>query len=111
MALIGRNRGKFQSHQLPEDIEPGDYWQEVDENGIPNESLERHNLTGGIWWVVAPMSYGYAIGRLTLHTVRKELDGTISVRPNDGSSNSVLITGHRGEQWHGYIEHGIWESV
>jgi hypothetical protein len=40
--------------------------------------------------------------------VREHEDGTISVRPGDGSSNSILITGHDGEQYHGYIECGVW---
>ncbi len=52
------------------------------------------------------MSYGFAIAWLRNHTVREHEDGTISVRPGDGSSNSILVIGHDSEQWHGYIEHG-----
>jgi hypothetical protein len=48
---------------------------------------------------------------LSIHTVREEDDGTISVRPGDGSSNSILIK-YRAEPtwWHGYIEHGVWNG-
>lgn len=67
--------------------------------------------------VVAPMDDrldeydGWMIGNLELHTVREHEDGTISVRPGDGSSNSILISGSRGRKWHGYIEHGIWRTA
>ncbi len=53
---------------------------------------------------------GYGIGNLTKHTIREEDDGTISVRPGDGSSNSILITGAHGRTWHGYIERGVWNE-
>lgn len=92
---------------VQEDMQPGDYWKLVGEEG-PLKSDDPQNLTGTCWIVVAPMSYGYGIGQLVHHTVREHEDCTISVRPNDGSSNSILITGHSGEQWHGYIEHGEW---
>jgi hypothetical protein len=42
--------------------------------------------------------------------VREEDDGTISVRPGDGSSNSILLSGAFGKTWHGYIEHGEWSK-
>lgn len=63
--------------------------------------------------MVAPAGEGdgYMAGRLEHHTVREEDDGTISVRPNDGSSNSIQITGGQGREWHGYIEHGVWQAV
>ena len=100
--------------QFPDDIQPGDYWQ-VGDGQDPQAPLEVENeptnLTKTIWWVAAPMSYGYQLGHLRKHTVRKHTDGTISVLPNDGSSNSILITGHHGEQWHGYIYNGEWRPV
>lgn len=94
--------------------QPGDYWRYVDENGEPKvshgsmeASIAVGNLTGGIWGFCAPNG---AIGTMSLHTVREHEDGTISVRPGDGSSNSILVTGSSGPEWHGYIDHGIWEE-
>lgn len=43
---------------------------------------------------------------LPVHTVREHEDGTISVRPGDGSSNSILVKQGDGQQWRGYIDHG-----
>jgi hypothetical protein len=96
---------------LPEEIRRGDYWKVVDKSGEPLRSDEPGNLTGTVWMVVAPIGDGdgYAIGRLTKHTVREHEDGTISVRAGDGSSNSILIS--RGDHsWHGYIERGVWQG-
>lgn len=109
--MTGRRRPATEIDRLPADIEAGDYWMVLvnDSDGLrPMMVTEPSNLTGGVWRVAAPMSYGFAIGTLTKHTVREHDDGTISVRPGDGSSNSILITGHDGEQYHGFIEHGVW---
>src|SRR5690349_12315268 len=89
----GRRRPDTWRGDLPADLQPGDYWKVLGGDGEPAHSDEPSNLTGGVWMVVAPMSYGYALGNLGKHTVREEDDGTISVRPGDGSSNSILITG------------------
>lgn len=97
--------------RIPGEVRAGDYWRVLieDSDGLrPMNVTEPSNLTGGVWRVAAPMSYGYAIGTMTKHTVREHEDGTISVRPGDGSSNSILITGHDGEQYHGFIERGEW---
>jgi hypothetical protein len=110
----GRRRPDLEIGKLPDDLQPGDYWKVLVDDGEeirPMNVSEPSNLTGGVWRVIAPMSYGYAIGHLTKHTVREHEDGTISVLPGDGSSNSILITGHHGEQWHGYIDHGVWSAV
>lgn len=99
---------------LPADIRAGDYWRAIAANGEPLISDDPTNLTHGIWWVAAPVGDGdgFAVARLTRHTVREEEDGTISVRSGDGSSNSILISrGANGPQFHGYIEHGVWSSV
>ena len=91
------------------DYQPGDYWQIGDgqDPQTPFYVKWASNLTGTCWRIVTPLGQ---IGTLMKHTVREEEDGTISVRPNDGSSNSILITDHRGS-WHGYIEHGEWRPV
>lgn len=99
---------------LPDGIVRGAYWKVLDRSsGEPRVSAEPGNLTGTVWMVVAPLGDedGYGIGRLEKHTVREHEDGTISVRPGDGSTNSILITKSNGQQFHGYIEHGVWRSV
>lgn len=110
----GRRLPDTREPSLPVDIQRGDYWKALKEDGEPLLSDEQSNLTHGVWWVAAPVgdAEGFAIARLTLHTVREEDDGTISVRPGDGSSNSILISrGGRGPVFHGYIEHGVWSDA
>lgn len=114
--MIGRRRPDTPLDSLPDDIKAGDYWKILNVgDGLPRVSEgspENGNLTGTCWYVVAPVgdADGYALGRLEVHTVREHEDGTISVRPGDGSSNSILITGAHDYRWHGYIEHGVWEE-
>lgn len=111
--LKGRRLPIHTFDRIPAEIKAGDYWQvgDGDDPGSPVYVDHKSNLTKTVWRVAAPMSYGYAIGTLTLHTVRENEDGTISVLPGDGSSNSILITGHDGEIWHGYIYNGVWRAV
>lgn len=108
--MTGRRRADTREDELPPDLQPGDYWKILDsESGHPIiiDGVEG-KLTPHDWKIAVPMSNGrgYAMGWLRNHTVREHEDGTISVRPGDGSSNSILVTGGQGEQWHGYIEHG-----
>lgn len=112
LPLTGRRREDTPRGILPDDLRAGDYWRVLDRsNGEPVEIVgEPTNLTGGAWMVVAPIgdAEGYGLGNLTKHTVREHEDGTISVQPGDGSSNSILITGAHGHQFHGYILRGVW---
>lgn len=62
------------------------------------------NLTGTVWVIQTPNGLH---GLLAAHTVREEDDGSITVAPGDGSSNSILVT-NRVESWHGYITRGLW---
>lgn len=98
--------------EVPEDARPGDYWRyrsrKTGEPVVSAGSPGNGNLTGGVWGIVAPSG---AYGTLARHTVREHEDGTVSVRPGDGSSNSILVTGGDGSVWHGYIEHGVWREV
>jgi hypothetical protein len=59
------------------------------------------------WVCRAPQDNGFyaGMGTLGLHTVVEHEDRTITVSP------SILITGHHGKQWHGYLERGIWREV
>lgn len=112
----GRRREDVLYRGDPDDVQPGDYWRYVDEDGVPKVakgSLEAAaavgNLTGGIWGIVTPNGRR---GTLVLHTVREHEDGTITVAPGDGSSNSILTSGHDDRpEWHGYIDRGVWSEV
>lgn len=111
--LHGRRRGNVALGDLPGNVRAGDYWRYHNDAGVPIViSTEPGNLTGSMWGIAAPMDERgvFGIGILTKHTVREHEDGTITVAPGDGSSNSILVT--RGSaQWHGYIERGYWRSV
>lgn len=112
--MVGRRREDTVFGELPGEVRRGDYWKVLDrEGGEPMKVTEPTNLTGGVWMVAAPIgdADGFALGTLTKHTVREHEDGSISVRPSDGSSNSILVTRAHGQQFHGYIEHGVWRAV
>lgn len=107
----GRRREDVRMGELPEAVEPGDYWRYLTADGSPLTSSEPGNLTGGVWGVCVPGDDELGIGLLTKHTVREHDDGTISILPNDGSSNSVKVDRGDRELFHGYIERGVWRSV
>lgn len=100
----GRRRDAVSLGDLPPNVQPGDYWKC---RGLT--VAEPSNLTGTVWGFYAPNGAG--IGTLRLHTVRENDDETASVLPNDGSSNSILISGGTGRSWHGYLERGVWREV
>lgn len=122
--MIGRRRPDTAYDSLPDDIRPGDYWKVLDVGtGLPRQHEAPGKLTTDVWMVAAPTNGNlnadhpdlpeklYMLGTLSLHTVREHEDGTISVRPGDGSSNSILISRRTGESFHGYIEHGEWRTA
>lgn len=66
------------------------------------------NLTGHVLGIITPDG---RYGMLSIHTVRDNEDGTVSVLPGDGSSNSILVSGgSQPGQWHGYIHEGEWRE-
>lgn len=100
--------------ELPEGIEPGTYWKYKDRvrtnrDLICDEQYFSTNLIHTVWGYMPPDGNG--IGTLMQHTVRENEDGTITVKPGDGSSNSILHTGAQDKTWHGYIYDGVWEEV
>jgi hypothetical protein len=110
--MIGRRRPDTNRGMLPDELQPGDYWKVLDRSSGEPAKPDRaapSNLTGTVWQVVPPET-GYGVATLTFHTVREHEDGTISVLPGDGSSNSILVKGSNGKQWHGYIRRGVWET-
>jgi hypothetical protein len=108
----GRRREDLRYGQLHNHLQTGDYWKQLNDEGEPRLVEYPSNLTGTCWYVVVPLGTGggFGIGNLAKHTVREHEDGTISVRPGDGSSNSILIS-NRKYSWHGYIEHGVFQEV
>lgn len=106
----GRRRDDVSFGDLPEEVEPGDYWKYLDrETSEAMKVDEPSNLTGTVWGFYAPAGGG--IGTLVKHTVRENEDDTATIAPGDGSSNSVLISAGDGESWHGYLERGVWREV
>lgn len=121
--MIGRRLPDTPWGKIPDGVKHGDVWKYLDrETGEPMSSKAHQrtfapdagtvvegNLTDCIWGYYSPDGNG--IGTLVYHTVREEDDGTISVRPGDGSSNSILHEGGATHRiWHGYIEHNIWNA-
>ena len=79
-----------------------------------NDSRHDQNLTGCVWGYVSPNGL---YGMMSIHTVREHEDGTISVLPGDGSSNSILISWdgevdgvETHKSYHGYIYNGVWRE-
>lgn len=116
----GRRLPDVEYGEIPDDPQPGDYWKYVKDgrplsarehcNGADPSSPVHQNLTDTVWGFYSPDGNG--IGTLSIHTVRENSDGTITIKPGDGSSNSVLHKGGDPEkQWHGYVTHGEWYSV
>ena len=112
--MLGRRLEDTTEGSLPlpyDDLRDGDIWRILDrETGEPKVVTEYpSNLTGEHWMCLAP---GHMFGNLLAHTVRSHDDGTVSVRPGDGSSNSILIGEGRTDRpsWHGYIEHNVWTA-
>lgn len=112
--ITGRRLNDVRFGELPlelDELQAGDVWRYLNDDGTPvsataySRSDKSGNLTDEVW--------GYSlgelgIGTLALHTVRSHDDGTVSIRPGDGSSNSVLHDDGRGHTWHGYVEHNVW---
>lgn len=111
--LQGRRRVDTPEGDIPPDLMPGDYWKILDSSGAPKRSTYASNLTGTCWHLACPLGRGdetYALANLIAHTVREHDDGTISVLPGDGSSNSILVTRRPGETWHGFVRAGVLEE-
>lgn len=115
--MKGRRLPDTRFGNLPDDPQPGDLWRYLDKSGEPLKADcglwkgdVAGNLTNEVWGYYSPDGNG--IGTLVLHTVRIEDDGTVSIRPDDGSSNSVLHTGGPTRKtWHGYVDHNVWTEV
>lgn len=116
--MKGRRREDVRFGDIPEDAQPGDYWKYLNADGTPvsakaawsHDPQVAGNLTDTVWGYMSPDGNG--IGTLAIHTVREHEDGTISILPGDGSSNSVLHSGGaKNLTWHGYVYEGEWREV
>jgi hypothetical protein len=68
------------------------------------ESGEYGKGSNGIWYCCPPDTE--LMGNLSKHEVVEHENGTITVRP------SILIRSpHKGTEWHGFLENGIWREV
>jgi hypothetical protein len=102
--MIGRRRPDTARGDLPDDLRDGDYWKVLNRvSGRPAKSEYPSNLTGLTWEIYLD---GFGVAGLEQHTVREHEDGTITVAPGDGSSNSILVSKADGRSWHGYIRRG-----
>jgi hypothetical protein len=119
MSFVGRVREPLGEGLLHDDLRAGDIWKVLQPDGSEVIVVDYpSNLTQRMWRCVVPMAVGqgddyfpWALGNLVKHTVREEVDGTVSVRPGDGSSNSILITRRWAgveTSWHGYVDHNVW---
>lgn len=73
-------------YKLPYKLEPGAYTEYND-----------------CWYGRTPNGY---LCNLSSHEVTEHDDGTITVSP------SIRVTDTKQqEQWHGYLEHGVWREV
>lgn len=114
--MNGRRRPDTNFGSIPDDPQAGDYWKYLTYGGEPmstheysgaNPEMAAGNLEGTVWGYFSPDGNG--MGTLVYHTVREHEDGTISVKPGDGSSNSIKHTGGATHtMWHGYIYKGVW---
>jgi hypothetical protein len=91
---------------FPPDLEHGDYWRTAEPRYVEIAEADASNLTHTAWGYYLE---GFGVGHLAHHTVREHEDGTISVLPDDGSSNSILCRKRADEEFfHGYIRRGVW---
>ena len=123
--MIGRRLPDTVLSEFPlpyDDLREGDIWKCLRPDGTPvlastwragtSPEMVAGNLTGFVWMFMSPGGAG--VGTLVCHTVREHDDGTVSIRPGDGSSNSILqsngYSGDRARSWHGYVEHNEWTA-
>lgn len=86
--MIGRRVYPDENGRLH--MEPGDFWFQSNQ-----------------WFGVTPTGM---VAGLRAHKVTEHEDGTITVSP------SILCRGYNGrternEEWHGYLERGVWREV
>ena len=73
---------------------------DLHDNGIlePGE----YGLISGIWFACTPNGL---TARLYAHQVIEHDNGIITVSP------SIFVKKYNGQEWHGYLERGVWREV
>lgn len=100
LPLAGRRRPDTQHlDELPEDLQPGDYWYCREPHPTPHRRTEWL----GTWMAYIP---GGPVVSLPLHHVVEHDDDTITVE-RDGGGISNSIPGHC---FHGWVRHGVWTT-
>ena len=102
MAAATLHGRRVQSHDEFWDAGPGAYLQ------VNIEASGEHFRA----WMAKPpcghtMHLAYDPRQGAVHEVDENADGTITVEPKPGNSNSILCRCG----WHGYIEAGVWREV
>jgi hypothetical protein len=77
---------------------------DLEEDEYALEMGEYGKNTEGHWYCRVPAP-GFGVGGLGKHDIVEHEDGTITVSP------SILCYGHHDNQWHGYLERGVWREV
>lgn len=78
--------------------------------------VEKDGTEYVMWFMKSPIGGpSFQIGPKPIgggHEVEENEDGTITVQPQPGNSNSILIRwGSQVEKsWHGYIYKGVWQE-
>lgn len=117
--IMGRHLPGARLGELPlplDELQPGDIWKYLSWDGTPVSARGMYgekvngNLEDTMWGFKSPDGNG--IGTLAQHTVRENEDGTVSILPGDGTSNSVLHSGGPDNMtWHGYVYNNEWRPV
>jgi hypothetical protein len=96
MKTLAKTLGKRVEYPGPNTLEhhqPGNYWKD----------------DIGEWHGVTPNGHSCWLKN---HHVEEHEDGTISVVAGPWGSNSILVSGRKGDPvlWHGCIDKGVWKE-
>lgn len=104
------NPVKLQGRRLADGemtMEPGDY--------SKIEAYSGDEFVCIMWWMKSPIGGPiFQIGPKPIgggYEVEENEDGTITVQPHEGNSNSILVSWPNGKSWHGYIYNGEWRTA
>ncbi len=95
---------RLENNTFPHDMEDGDYSKAIITPAGGGEKKIN-------WFIKTPNGIS---GNLVNHIVHENADGSITVKPEKISSNSILaqefVGGTVTKSWHGYIDQGFWKE-